>query len=137
MLNIKRIVCNPFQENCYILSDDTKESVIIDCGAYFATEREEIVSYIRDNGLKLKHLLATHAHIDHNFGNNTILEFFECKPEIHYDDAALMESLPMQYILFFNSKLYKIYISKQKTKVSHKVFNKVHTKKLLKLLKIC
>ena len=105
MLNIKRIVCNPFQENCYILSDDTKVSVIIDCGAYYATEREEIVTYIRDNGLKVKHLLATHAHIDHNFGNNTIFEFFDCKPEIHYDDAALMESLPMQNILFFNSKL--------------------------------
>ena len=35
MLNIQRIVCNMFQENCYIVSDDTKECVIIDCGAFY------------------------------------------------------------------------------------------------------
>ena len=34
MLNIKTIQCNMLAENCYIVSDDSKECVIIDCGAY-------------------------------------------------------------------------------------------------------
>ena len=72
MLNIQRIVCNMFQENCYIVSDDTKECVIIDCGAFYEEEKKEITNYIRDNQLIPKHLLCTHAHIDHNFGNYAI-----------------------------------------------------------------
>jgi hypothetical protein len=36
MLNIKRLMCNPLQENCYVVSDDSREAVIIDCGAYYA-----------------------------------------------------------------------------------------------------
>ena len=34
MLNIETFTCNMLQENCYVVSDDTKECVIIDCGAY-------------------------------------------------------------------------------------------------------
>ena len=33
MLQIKRFVCNVIQENCYVVSDETQEAVIIDCGA--------------------------------------------------------------------------------------------------------
>ena len=47
MLNIQRIVCNMFQENCYIVSDDTKECVIIDCGAFYEEEKKEIDKILR------------------------------------------------------------------------------------------
>lgn len=40
MLNIQRFVCNMFQENCYVASDETKECVIIDCGAFYEEEKE-------------------------------------------------------------------------------------------------
>ena len=80
MLNIKRFACNMLQENCYIASDDTKECVIIDCGAYYEEERKAIVDYIRNNELVPKHLIVTHGHLDHNFGNNTIYEEFGLKP---------------------------------------------------------
>ena len=33
MITIKRFVCNMLQENCYVVSDETKECVVIDCGA--------------------------------------------------------------------------------------------------------
>ena len=51
MLNIQRFVVNPFQENCYIVSDSTGEAVIVDCGAFYPEERQAVVNYIRDNGL--------------------------------------------------------------------------------------
>ena len=38
MLNIKRFVCNFFQENCYVVNDNTKQCVVIDCGAYYTEE---------------------------------------------------------------------------------------------------
>ncbi len=96
MLNIQKFVCNMIQENCYVVSDETKECVIIDCGAYYEEERRAIVDYIREQELKPKHLLATHAHIDHNFGNNTIYETFGLKPEVEGADEKLMEKLPEQ-----------------------------------------
>ena len=34
MLHIERFQCNMLSENCYVVSDETKECVIIDCGAF-------------------------------------------------------------------------------------------------------
>ncbi len=95
-MHIERFVCNMFQENCYIMSDDTKECVIIDCGAFYEEERKAIVEYINDNKLTPKHLICTHAHIDHNFGDNTIYDAFSLKPEVSVKDQILMEHLPEQ-----------------------------------------
>ncbi len=84
------------EENCYLLWDETKECVIIDCGAYYDVEREAIVKFIKEGGLKPVHLLGTHGHIDHNFGINTIYDQFGLSPEVSQKDAELMESLPQQ-----------------------------------------
>lgn len=96
MLKIKKFTCNMLQENCYVVSDDTQECVIVDCGAFYPEEREAIVGYIRENNLKPKHLIATHAHFDHNFGNNTIYKEFGLKPEVHANDSQLMSTLAQQ-----------------------------------------
>lgn len=85
-----------FQENCYVLSDETKECVLIDCGAFYPEEREALVSYIKGNELKPQHLLCTHGHIDHNFGNGIIAETFGLNPEVHVVDEMLMRNLKPQ-----------------------------------------
>lgn len=104
-MRIEKFEVNPFQENCYIVSDETNEGVVIDCGAFYNEERKAIVEYVRDNGITLKHLLATHAHIDHNFGNNTIYEEFGLKPEVFTEDEYMMSRLPHQALMFCNYKL--------------------------------
>ena len=60
MLNIKTFICNLLSENTYVVSDETQECVIIDCGAYYEEEREAITRYIDEKQLKPVHLLATH-----------------------------------------------------------------------------
>ena len=35
MLTIKIFPCNPLGTNCYVVSDDSLEAVIIDCGALY------------------------------------------------------------------------------------------------------
>jgi len=91
MLNIRPFVCNMLQENCFIVNDETSEAVIIDCGAYFEDERQAIVSYIRNNHLKPRHLLCTHGHFDHCFGNDTIWHEFGLQPEVASEDEWLMD----------------------------------------------
>ena len=79
------------QENTYIVSDETREAVIIDCGAYYDAERTAIVNYLTSNQLKPVHLLCTHGHFDHNFGNDTIWHTFGLKPEVAAEDEGMME----------------------------------------------
>lgn len=100
MLNIQRFVCNMFQENCYVVSDETKECTIIDCGAFYEEEKKAILDYINSNKLLPKHLICTHAHIDHNFGNQTIYKAFGLRPEVCADDNMLMSQLREQAFSF-------------------------------------
>ena len=97
MLNVKTFICNLLQENTYVVSDETKECVIIDCGAYYEEEREAIKQYIATEGLKPIHLLCTHGHFDHNFGIDTIFEAYGLKPEIAPEDDFLISDLPGQF----------------------------------------
>lgn len=75
-MELKIFTVNPIQVNCYLLWDETKEAVLIDCGALFPKERDEIKEFINSNGLTLKHYLNTHLHFDHIFGNAFVKETF-------------------------------------------------------------
>ena len=96
MINVQVFTCNMLQENCFIISDETKECAIIDCGAFYQEERDMIFDYIKKNQLKPKHLLATHGHLDHNFGNSYVQKEFGLTPKVHHKDKFLMESIKQQ-----------------------------------------
>lgn len=104
-MHIERFVCNPFQENCYIVSDETGEAVIVDCGAFYEEERRAVVEYVRKNNLTVKHLIATHGHVDHNFGNDTLKAELGLLPEVHRNDEPFMNSLSEQALAFANITL--------------------------------
>jgi metallo-beta-lactamase family protein len=91
MLKIQTFEVNPLHENCYVVSDDTKECVIIDCGAFTESEQEAIITYINKNGLKPVHNLGTHGHLDHHFGDAAILSAFNLLPEVSDGDEVLMQ----------------------------------------------
>ncbi len=105
MLNIKRFVVNPLQENCYVVSDETKECVIIDCGAYYPEEGESIIRYINENDLRPVHLLQTHGHLDHCCGNDFIFNAFGLKPEVHLNDQPIMDNLEKMSQLIYGTPL--------------------------------
>ena len=92
-----------------MVSDDTRECVIIDCGAYYEEEFQAIQNYIETQQLKPVHLLATHGHFDHNFGNNFIFETYGLKVEISADDAYLINDLPGQFESMIGFPLHRQY----------------------------
>ena len=96
MLTIKCFTCNMLAENCYVVSDETRDCVIIDCGAYYPEEGKAIVGYIRQQQLTPRHLLCTHGHFDHCMGNGYIFRAFGLKPRAHQDDSFLMEEMERQ-----------------------------------------
>ncbi len=109
MFIVKTFICNLLQENTYILSDETKECVIIDCGAYYEEERAAITQYIDNNGLKPVHLLATHGHFDHNFGNDTIYKAYGLQVEVAAEDEFLIKDLPKQFESMIGAPLRRTY----------------------------
>lgn len=101
MLNIKRFVLNMLEENCYIISDETKEAILIDDGAYYDKEHQAIDEYIANEGLTLKHIVCTHAHFDHTWGMHHLYQTYGLKPEIHPDDAEFYANLPLQILSIY------------------------------------
>lgn len=91
MIEVQRFVCNMFQENCYVVSDDSNEAVVIDCGAQYEAERQAVMSYLDERELTLRHLLCTHAHFDHCFGNATLWRRYGLKPSLPHGDEPLAD----------------------------------------------
>ena len=51
--------------NCYlVINEETKDTVMVDPGAYPA----KLKNAVKEQGLKLKAVLLTHAHFDHIMG---------------------------------------------------------------------
>ena len=105
MVKVYRFEVNPLQENCYVVSDDSHECVIIDCGAYYDEECVAIDNYLREQQLKPVRLLATHGHLDHNFGNAHLFQQYGLKVEICAEDQQLVERLPQQAAALFGMEI--------------------------------
>ena len=93
MLKIQEFVFNPFQENTYILFDETGEAVIVDPGCYENHEKQELTEFIESNNLKVTMLLNTHGHIDHVLGNTFVKDKFKVKLFIHKIDEPVMRAV--------------------------------------------
>lgn len=90
-MNIQSFTFNPFQENTYILYDNTKECIVIDPGCYTKEEEEILENFISSNNLKPVRLINTHAHIDHTFGNYFVAKKFNLEVELHPLDLPILE----------------------------------------------
>ncbi len=103
MLKIKTFTVNPLQENCYVVSDDTLECVIIDCGATGAGEQQAITGYIKQCNLKPVRHILTHAHADHCAGSGMIYSAYGLKPEVHLSDEPLIKGYAKFYEYVFGT----------------------------------
>ena len=83
---------NPFQENTYVLWDDSLECVIVDPGCYQPNEQLALQKFINDKKLKPVLLLQTHAHLDHVFGTAFVNRTWQLKPLLHAKEAVVYET---------------------------------------------
>jgi len=86
MITIKQFTFNFFGENTFLLYDETKEAVLIDCGCITPNEENTLSDFIKNNNLTLKRLLSTHYHFDHVIGNAYIFHKYGIRPEMHKDE---------------------------------------------------
>jgi glyoxylase-like metal-dependent hydrolase (beta-lactamase superfamily II) len=93
---VKAFTFNPFQENTYLIYDETLEALIIDAGCIFDQEKQALLQYINEYHLELKRVINTHLHLDHQFGNRFLFDNFGIKPEAGAEDEFLLENVVAQ-----------------------------------------
>lgn len=100
-MKITRFTNNPFEEHTYILWDEESlECAIIDPGCYTRQEQQQIVRFISDNKLQVRHLMLTHLHLDHYFGVPFISRTYGIQPEASPADEPLLEIMTRQAQMF-------------------------------------
>jgi len=99
-MTIKTFTFNPFQENTYVVYDETKEAIIIDAGCILEHERKLIKQFLAEHNLRLVQVLNTHLHLDHQFGNKFIFDNYGLMPAAHKEDEFLLENIKAQGAYF-------------------------------------
>ncbi len=70
-----RFVCNPYAENTYLIAAGL-EAWLIDPGFYTHSEKQHFLEVLEREGLELRAIYLTHAHIDHVLGVRWVVERF-------------------------------------------------------------
>lgn len=101
MLEIKQFTVNPFQENTYIVWDSgSRDAAIIDCGALFPEEERSIDAFVTEKSLNIRHIVNTHLHLDHSFGNAWASTRFGIKPVAAQADEFLIAHIRQHAVAF-------------------------------------
>lgn len=91
-MKIHGFTFNPLQENTYVIwCETTKEAAIVDAGNYQSQENQQLKQFVADQGLKVTHLLGTHAHIDHVFGNWYVKQEWNVPYYLHPLDIPMLD----------------------------------------------
>jgi glyoxylase-like metal-dependent hydrolase (beta-lactamase superfamily II) len=87
----------PFYKNGYLLGcEATREAVVIDPG----DEIDEVVTAARAAGLRVTHILLTHAHLDHITGVGRAKQAFGAPVLLHEADLPLYRAVVQQGQMF-------------------------------------
>lgn len=99
-MKIKQFVFNPFGVNCFVLSNNANEAILIDPSVSNASERNALAEYIKKEGFKVRRVLNTHLHLDHVLGNAFVERTFGVKAEAHEEDNFLLDLQEEQSQMF-------------------------------------
>jgi glyoxylase-like metal-dependent hydrolase (beta-lactamase superfamily II) len=85
---IEPLVVGPLFSNCYVVGDiESNQGVIIDPG----DEADVILNTIKDLGIEIKYILATHGHFDHVGAVNQLKKILKVDFLAHKDDLFFIE----------------------------------------------
>ncbi len=101
MIKIKKFTFNPFSENTYIVWDEeTREAAVVDPGMFDESEQNEFDDFIKENSIKLKHIINTHCHIDHILGCKFVKDNYSVDYYVPEKDVPLIEFAKAQAGMF-------------------------------------
>lgn len=84
---LESLIVGPIWTNCFVIGDEkTCEGTIIDPGG----DPGEIMRVVKNTGLDIKFIIATHGHFDHISAINQLKKKLECDFLIHKDDLLFV-----------------------------------------------
>ena len=86
MIKVQQFVFNDFQENTYVLYDESGECIIIDPGCHHHHEQKMLMDFIEGSKLTPVKLINTHCHIDHVLGNAFVAKKYGLELYLHKDE---------------------------------------------------
>lgn len=92
MITVKTFVFNSFQENTYLLIDESKRCIIVDPGMNTSSEEESLQDYIQQNQLKPVAMINTHCHVDHVLGCRFVKNTYEVPFYVHPDEVPVLDN---------------------------------------------
>ncbi len=90
MITIQKFVFNTFQENSFLLYDETGDCILVDMGSYTVAEKKEVLNFIANNRLNPVKIVNTHCHVDHLLGNSFFKNKFKAKTAAHAADEFIL-----------------------------------------------
>lgn len=89
-----------FQSNCYVAENENKEAFAVDIGG----DPDELLKFIKQNGLTLKKILLTHGHYDHFRGVAAVAENTGAEVFIHMEDEKMLTNAKESLAPFIGAK---------------------------------
>src|SRR5262249_24983157 len=87
----------PFFKNGFVIAcDQTREALLVDPG----DEVAELLAFAESRTLKMRHILLTHAHVDHVTGVGVAKRVLGAPVYLHRGDLFLYESAVQQGAMF-------------------------------------
>jgi hydroxyacylglutathione hydrolase len=97
MILVETQAVGPFFKNGFVVAcDRTREAVVIDPG----DEVAGLISFVEARQLSVRHILLTHAHVDHVTGVGAAKRAFGVSVYLHRDDLFLYERAAEQGAMF-------------------------------------
>jgi glyoxylase-like metal-dependent hydrolase (beta-lactamase superfamily II) len=91
---VKMLTVGMLGTNCYIVGDkNSGEAVVIDPGVDTESEAQHILDETERNGFRIKYILNTHGHPDHNGGNRILKNHSHAPILIHEADEPMLSGL--------------------------------------------
>src|SRR3712207_8752642 len=93
---LETLTVGPFQENCYVIGDETTGTgALVDPG----DEATRIALAVEQTGLEIGEIVITHAHIDHVGAVGALVEEYACPVLMHAEAEPMLQQLPTQAMM--------------------------------------
>lgn len=104
MISIELFTFNPFQENTYLLSDNSGKCIIIDAGMNNPDEQKKITEFIASKKLVCEAMLNTHCHVDHLLGCGFLKDQYDIPFYFHEEEKESFDTVE-EYGAIFGLKV--------------------------------
>jgi hydroxyacylglutathione hydrolase len=99
-MKIHVFVFNPFQENTYLVADESGKCLIIDPGMADEAEAHILFDFIEKHNYSPELIVNTHCHLDHILGNQSCVNRFSIPILASEGELAMLDRAPSASLMW-------------------------------------